>query len=303
MSDLLQIIVSIILALVPAILWGAFFYKKNPEDKKLLLLTFIIGALSVFPILIYKFFWNFFPWINAFRLAERYQDNLIPITSSLTLPISVLITFMIVGLIEESMKYFSVRMVDDDYFQSIDDAIEFFIVAALGFSFTENILYFYNIWLQEGAHNLILPFLFRSSFSTFAHILFSGIFGYYYGLAQFAKPILQEELLAKRSRITVWLHRLTSIKKERLFHEQKMFEGFFLAVFLHASFNIFLELNLIFMMVPFLIGGYHTLNHLFAKKNAHKDYQKLMIGKRTNPSRSGIFFKLTPLSIKEKIDE
>ncbi len=57
------------------------------------------------------------------------------------------------------------------------------------------------------------------------------------------------------------------------------------------------------MMVPFLIGGYHTLNHLFAKKNAHKDYQKLMVGSRTNPGRSGIFFKLTPLSIKEKIDE
>jgi RsiW-degrading membrane proteinase PrsW (M82 family) len=303
MSDILQIIGSIVLAIIPALMWGIFFYKKNPEDKKLLALTFFIGALSVFPILIYKFFWNFFPWINAFRLAEKFQDNLIPITTSLTLPISVLITFMIVGVIEESMKYFSVKMVDDDYFQSIDDAIEFFIVAALGFSFSENILYFYNIWINEGVHNLILPFLFRSSFSTFAHILFSGIFGYYYGIAQFAKPILQEELMAKRSKFTILLHKITSIKKERLFHEQKMTEGFLLAVFLHASFNIFLELNLIFMMIPFLIGGYHTLNHLFSKKNAHKNYQKLMVGKRTNPGHSGIFFKLTPISINEKINE
>lgn len=303
MSDLLQIIGSIILAIVPAILWGAFFYKKNPEDKKLLLLTFIIGSLAVFPILIYKFFWNFFPWINAFKLAERYQDHIIPITNSLTLPISVLITFMIVGIIEESMKYFSVKIVDDDSFQSIDDSIEFFIVAALGFAFTENILYFYNIWLQEGAHNLILPFLFRSSFSTFAHILFSGIFGYYYGIAQFAKPILQEELLAKRSKFIKLLHKLTSIKSEKLFHKQKMLEGFLLAVFLHASFNIFLELNLTFMIVPFLLIGYHTLNYLFAKKNSHKDYQKLLVGRRNNPSKSGIYFKLSPISITQANNE
>jgi RsiW-degrading membrane proteinase PrsW (M82 family) len=295
MFEYIEIIGSIILAFIPAILWGAFFYQKNPEDKKLLTLTFIIGALAVFPILIYKFFWNFFPWINAFRLAERYEESIIPIGTSLTLPISVIITFMIVGLIEESMKYFSVRMVDDDYIQSIDDAIAFFIVAALGFSFTENILYFYNIWIQEGGQNLIIPFIFRSSFSTFAHILFSGIFGYYYGLAQFAKPILQEELLANRSKFTVLLHRLTSIKKDRLFHRQKMIEGFLIAVILHAGFNVFLELNLTFMMIPFLVGGYYSLNYLFAKKNIHKDYKKLMEGRRNNPGNSGIYFKLTPI--------
>ena len=216
---------------------------------------------------------------------------------------SVLITFMLVGVIEESMKFFSVKMVDDDYFQSIDDAIEFFIVAALGFSFTENILYFYTIWIQEGAGNLVLPFLFRSSFSTFAHILFSGIFGYYYGLAQFAKPILQEELFSKRRLITVYLHKLTSIEKEKLFYKHKMIEGFLIAVLLHASFNIFLELNLTFMMIPFLIGGYYTLNHLFEKKNIHKDYKKLMVGKRNNPVSPQIYFKLTPIQVNQSSNE
>ena len=74
-------------------------------------------------------------------------------------------------------------------------------MAALGFAFTENILYFYNIWITKGVEDLFVSFLYRSSFSTFAHLLFSGVLGYYYGMAHFAKPILQEEMMKKRNLI------------------------------------------------------------------------------------------------------
>jgi len=297
MGGEIQILGSIGLALIPAILWGTFFYKKNPEDKRLLFLTFFLGALSVFPILLYKFSWTYFPWLNAFEFANRF-DHIIGF-AGIILPISVIITFMIVGVIEEVMKLLSVKLVDDDKFDSIDDSMEYFIVAALGFSFTENILYFYTIWNTMGTENLMIPFLFRSSFSTFAHIMFSGILGYYYGIAHFAKPILQDKIKSKRWHWTILLHKIFSFRRERLFYQEKLLEGFLIAIILHAVFNIFLEINLLYMLIPFLIGGYITLNILFAKKNSHKNYRLLLNGKRNHPStKSGIYFEMRPIKVK-----
>lgn len=280
MDQVVQIVGSIILACVPVMLWGHIFFRKSPENRKLTFLTFFVGALAVFPILIYKFLWNFFPWMNAFTFADGYSGDLLDFSSSLVLPLSVVITFMIVGLIEEVMKMISVKIVDNKQIMDVDDAIEFFILAALGFSFTENVLYFYNIWLGQGASNLLFPFLFRSSFSTFAHLLFSGVLGYYYGIAYFAKPILQEEIIKNRKHWTVFLHKIFNFRKVKMFHQERLLEGLIISIGLHAMFNIFLEMGLTFMIVPFLVGGYLTLNYLFSKKDNHKKYGRLLQNER-----------------------
>lgn len=266
---------SILLACMPAFLWGYIFFIKKPEDKKLTILTFLTGSLAVFPILFYKHLWEYFPWINAFNLADLFKEDRIGITMLINIPLSVIITFMIVGLIEETAKMIAVKIVDDGKFRSIDDAIEFFIIGALGFSFVENILYFYNIWSNYGTYEIFLPFLFRSSFSTFAHLVFSGILGYYYGIAYFSTPVYQEEVRQNRHPILKTLHKYTRIKGESLFHREKLLEGMLIAIGLHAIFNIFLEINLTILIAPFLIGGYITLNYLFAKKENHKKYGNL----------------------------
>lgn len=276
MGTTIQIIGSILLATIPAFIWGHIFYKKNPAKRSLVALTFTLGALAVFPILIYKFLWQFFPWINAFRLADNYQNDFIGLTNLTLVPLSVVITFMIVGIIEEIMKLMSVKLIDDDSFESIDDSIEFFIIAALGFSFTENILYFFNIWLTHGPSALFLPFLFRSSFSTLAHLIFSGILGYYYGIAHFATPIFQEEIRQNRHKIIQKLHDFLSIKRTRLFSEEHLLEGLLVSIGLHAIFNILLEVNWTFLIIPFLVGGYLALSYLFVKKENHKNYGRLL---------------------------
>ncbi len=296
MPQAVQIIGSIILAAIPAVIWGNIFYHKNPEKRKLTALTFIFGALAVFPILIYKFSWQLFPWMNAFKVADNYKDDIIGFSNVITLPLSIIITFMIVGFIEENMKFGSVKIVDDDDIKDIDDSIEFFILAALGFAFTENILYFYNIWVAEGPYNLLLPFLFRSSFSTFAHLLFSGMLGYYYGIAHFAGPILQEEIRSKNSFWSKIPRKILFFRREKLFYEQKLLEGLILAIGLHALFNIFLEMGLTFMIVPFLVCGYIALNYLFDLKENHKNYGKLLTYVRNHPHpKSNIFFKRFPV--------
>lgn len=274
MSVLTQIIGSILLAIVPAVIWGTIFFKKNPEEKKLTVLTFIAGALAVFPILLYKLSWDFFPWLNAFRYADLYQNDLIGLTGVAVIPLSVVISFMLVGLIEEVMKLTAVKVVDEGKIRTIDDSIEFFIIAALGFAFTENILYFYNIWQSYGVESLFVPFVLRSSFSTFAHILFSGVLGYYYGSAHFAKPLLEKELKKNRKHWTKALHKIFNIKKEKLFHEERLLEGLIISIGLHAIFNIFLELNWTFIIMPFLFGGYLALNYLLNKTENHKKLGK-----------------------------
>ncbi len=292
MNNAIQIIVSILLACVPALIWGYIYYKKHPEKRNTVILTFVVGALAVFPILFYKFLWQFFPWINAFKLADYYQNDIIGFSNLMIVPLSVIITFMFVGIIEEIMKMLSVKVADDDEIKNVDDAIEFFIIAALGFSFTENILYFYNIWVSQGISNLLLPFMFRSTFSTFAHLMFSGILGYYYGMAHFAKPILQEELKAKRKQWVQKIHNIFHFKKEGIFYKEVILEGLLISIGLHAIFNIILEMNLNFLIVPFLVGGYKTLDYLFKKKENHKEYGKVLAYVRNHPHpKTGVYFE------------
>jgi RsiW-degrading membrane proteinase PrsW (M82 family) len=194
----------------------------------------------------------------------------------------VIITFAFIGVIEEVMKMSVVHSVDDNRIRHVDDAIMFSIIAALGFAFTENILYFQNIWSSQGPDNLLIPFIFRALFSTFAHVLFSAMFGYYYGVAHFAKPLLQQELKDKQFTFWDWYYKIFHFKTAEFFHEEKMFQGLSLAVGLHAVYNIFLEMNWTFIMVPYLVGGYLFVSHLFKMKENHKRLDLLYERERNN---------------------
>lgn len=296
------------LALFPTAAWAYVFYKKQPEDRLHAMLTFAIGGLSVFPILLYQYLWKYFPNINVLTKAENYSNDYIGIDGLFLVPISVILTYMFVGVLEEVMKMSSVHAVDDHRIRHIDDAIMFAILAALGFSFTENIfVYFYDSYMSGGFEKLFFTFIIRSLFCTFGHILFSAIFGYYYGIAHFASPILQEELLAGRSRIWKWFHTIFKFKTKSLFHEEKMLEGLALAVGLHAFYNVSLKMEWYFMMVPYLVIGYVFVSHLFEMKENHKRYDLLLENQRNHefPSRrlaQGIT-KLLRLGRREKVPE
>ncbi|MFC1655887.1 PrsW family intramembrane metalloprotease [Patescibacteria group bacterium] len=267
--------ICVLLAFLPVIMWGYIFLKKHPEAKKLVIITFIAGMVSVAPLLAYKYLWQFFPWINAFIWTRNLNADILGLSSFMLIPLPILVTFMFVGVIEEVSKIISVRVVDNKAIRSIDDAIELCIVAALGFAFIENIIYFNNIAAVRGMDQLFFPFIFRSLFSTFAHVMFSGIFGYFYGVAHFAEPILKEELRNKRHPIMKLFHKIFHIRRPVLFHHEKIVEGFVIASLLHAFFNIFLEMEWAFMIIPFLAGGYATLVYLLKKKENLKKYGKL----------------------------
>jgi len=264
-----------LLAVVPALFWGFIFYKKHPENKLTSLHLFLSGSLAVAPLLAYKYLWQFFPWINAFLYTNTFRDDVIGFANVSIIPLDVLATFMLVGLIEEVTKFTAVKIIHHKKIHSITDAIEFFIIVALGFSFAENIIYFYNIMQVRGADSIFLPFIFRSLFSTFAHVMFSGVLGYYYGLACFADPVMKESYNREKwpliRKIATFLH----LDKIKIFHDEKITQGLLIAISLHALFNIFLEMNWTFLIIPFLTGGFILLSYLFENKRVVKSYAEI----------------------------
>lgn len=272
---LAKIIVCALLAAVPAVIWAYIFLKKRKEPLTTVFITFVAGMISVTPILLYKMSWRYFPELNLFDYFEQFQGDLFGFTNLVILPIGVLLSFLLVGMIEEYMKHVAVEATDQGKIRNIDDAIELSIVAALGFAFVENIMYFFYIWQYQGIDTLYLSFIFRSIFSTFAHILFSGIYGYYYGIAFFAEPIYQEEIKQKRGVIRRFFVKILTFNSSSLFAQEKVTQGLFYAVVLHALFNVMLEMNLTFFMVPFLVIGYAVLTYLFSLKKTHKEYKRV----------------------------
>jgi RsiW-degrading membrane proteinase PrsW (M82 family) len=271
-----KIILCFLLACVPAFIWGYIFYRKQPEPRKWVALTFIAGILSVVPIMLYKFAWEWFPNLNVFVYTDNLEQDLLGFSNLMYLPLGIVLAFMFVGVLEEYMKNIVVRTTDRKHLASIDDAIEFCIIAALGFAFVENIMYFFYIWSYQGFESLFVSFIFRSVFSTFAHILFSGMYGYFYGVAHFASPIWQEEIRANRHPIIRMMHKVFHLKSSTLFKEEKMLEGLLVAMGLHAIFNIALEVGWTFVIVPYLVLGYLLLSYLFDKKENHKRYNRFI---------------------------
>lgn len=272
----MELAISIVMAMIPAFIWAYIFYKKDEVYRPKAIQTFLFGIASVLPILIYKWSWNHLPGLNIFTYTNELRLDVFNFTDYLFLPLGTVFAFLFVGVIEEWMKMWVVRHADRGFFRNIDDAIEFSIISALGFAFIENILYFYFIWQLQGLDVLFVSFIFRSVFSTFAHILFSGVFGYFYGLAYFAEPIWSERQRTGRHPVVNFIHTVLHMKRNRVFAVEKMSEGLVMAVFLHAAFNILLELNLTFFMVPFLVVGYTYLDHLFKEKENLKAYGYLV---------------------------
>ena len=107
----------------------------------------------------------------------------ITLGTMLVVPISYILIFMTIGILEEYLKALIVRIkVPKKEIHFVSDAVEFSIVAGLGFAFIENISYLGEIYVVVGSGAMIKRFISRALFANFAHALFSGIFVYYYAV-------------------------------------------------------------------------------------------------------------------------
>jgi RsiW-degrading membrane proteinase PrsW (M82 family) len=92
--------------------------------------------------------------------------------------------YLLIWILEEISKYFNFLQTSYLHISNIKDWILYSVFVALGFSFIENILYFYNIYQNLWfSRELVITYFLRSIFSVFVHIFASFIIWYYFSKA------------------------------------------------------------------------------------------------------------------------
>ena len=162
--------------------------------------------------------------------------------------------------------YFMPRVIR---FKSIDDAISLAIIAAIWFSFVENLIYFWFKWesieaalwinsfFQAWAWEIIkfLGFVFiRVSVVTMIHVLCSWVFWYHFWLAHFAKPELIQEMRDWRThKVLDYLHAKLKISNDNLFVIEQLIKALWISILLHWIYDLVVQINLTLFWIPLII--------------------------------------------------
>ena len=313
-TERMATILATLVAIIPAVIWCLLFLQKHRKRLSVVLLTFFAGMLSTAPILFYDYVvrsgyeLHFF----LFRITPEHfmRSSKTFVTQSLTGQMGVvstsvavtIVSFILVGVIEEWSKHWVIRKSDRNYFKSIDDVMQLSIIAAIGFAFAENIInpnYFiafvkdYLVVPSSPQWGVFLGSVFgRSVITNMVHITCSGVLGYHYGLAFFAQPLLEEDRAhGRRHRFLVFMQRLLQVRRATLFRDGKMFTGLLYAIVLHSTFDFLVSVPEVLpghpstigqlfgytgplaginvVMLPailYVFGGWFLLMHLFHKK-------------------------------------
>ncbi|RKQ37681.1 glutamic-type intramembrane protease PrsW [Oceanobacillus halophilus] len=144
--------------LAPAFALLSYFYLKDrvTEPLSLIVKTFLLGALLVFPIM----------FIQYALSTENITNN------------EFIHSFLYIAFLEEFFKWF-IFMFSIYYHSEFDDhydGIVYAVSISLGFASVENILYL----LTNGIEYAFL----RGFFPVSSHALFGVIMGYYFGRAK-----------------------------------------------------------------------------------------------------------------------
>lgn len=255
-----QLGIVIFLATLPAIIWSIVIFKGRKSSKGPLFLAFFLGTLTVTPIMFLDYLWEIFPAFDIYAIINKNFTEV---------HIVALLTLLTVGIVEELVKSGVVRIIDKTKIgiNTINDALKYSILAGLGFAFTENIFYFYFIWQASGIYGLLFPLVFRSVFTVCAHMIFSGIYGYYFGVAKFANPILEQKLwLGEKSRGSQFLSKLLGTDEAEAYKELTRLKGLGIVMTLHAAFNFFLEFAMLLPVIAIVFAGFLYLLYLMAHK-------------------------------------
>lgn len=272
---MLKSIIVFIIAIIPAIIWLYLFLGKHRTNKWLVAFVFIGGMIAAKLILIYQGYWD--STINLIFVKVDlvdFRSNIEGIIVNTLL--STFVIFLGVGVMEEYLKFWIMRLIGNRFFKSINDVIELAIISALGFAFLENIVYFSQHWGQLSTGNFFAFAIMRVTIVTMVHMLCSGILGYYYGMAFFASPMLKIQYMKKVSHpIIQFFKKILHLKGSRIYHDEMFVIGMVLSMVVHALYDFLLTIKLSLLGIPMVIpvmflyffGGFWFLDKLFRKKD------------------------------------
>lgn len=158
---------TIAIALAPVVIILLFIYFKDKWEKepfKLLFWTFILGCLTVIPVL---FIETFIGNLKAnFYLSHRMS--------------AIYDAFFVAGFTEEAFKFLAFYLLiwRNKHFNEKFDGIVYAVFISLGFAAVENIMYVSNYGISNG--------LTRAFTAVPAHALFGVSMGYYFAFSKFS---------------------------------------------------------------------------------------------------------------------
>lgn len=166
------LVTGVILAVIPAAIWLAFFYRRDrlePEPKQLVFRLFLLGALVAGGIGI--------PVVNAWFAVPEWLSSS-PVWAQL------LGGWLIVGCVQEFLVYAAVRFSVYEHveFDEETDGVVYATAAGIGYATVLNVVFVVNsggVALGSGSMRIVL--------TTLAHAAFAGIVGYFLGRQKFEK--------------------------------------------------------------------------------------------------------------------
>lgn len=172
--DLVGLVLSSILALVPAIVYVTFILwldRYEHEPASLLFFAFFWGAVVA---IVFSYIFNS---LVAAGLASVIGDGAAEATSS----------FLAAPPIEEGFKavaLFILVLLFRDEFDNTLDGIVYGSIVGIGFAMTENIVYFGRMYAEGGLRDLALIVVLRAVLGGFGHALYTGTLGAAVGFAR-----------------------------------------------------------------------------------------------------------------------
>lgn len=323
-EELFATAMAAIVAMVPVVIWCKLFLSYHKQRLSYVSLAFFAGMLSTAPILFYHELMtrsiqlNFFLFkitplsfgssSNAFVRNTLLSGSVGKTTTAVVL--TTLITYMIVGVIEEISKYWVLRHSSTSFFRSIDDVMQLAIIVAIGFAFAENLInptYFVgfvrNYLLRPETPMwgvFIGNVVGRAVLTNMVHILSTGVLGYFFGLAFFASPLLRDQFAQGNVHpIINAVRKLLDLRTEAVYGKFQMIVGLSASIILHGLFDFTVTLpdvlpgnpatigallgadehsflnGIAITLVPavlYVVGGLWLLVYLFARKEDMKEF-------------------------------
>jgi len=164
------LVVGIVLALVPAIIWLAIFYAQDvrePEPKRLVLGVFVLGALL------------------AQAVGKPVTEDLFQVSQWMATAgalFHILAAILIIGFVEMFLVYAAVRysVYGSPEFDERVDGVIYGTAAALGYATALNV----GFVVQSGGVNLVAGVI-RITVTALALASFGGLVGYFLGRCKF----------------------------------------------------------------------------------------------------------------------
>jgi RsiW-degrading membrane proteinase PrsW (M82 family) len=270
----------IALATLPSLFWFLFWWFKDnqKEPRWVILLAIIGGILSALVLFPFRYSFGNINWIFLILIA---------------------------AVSEEILKSLAEVVVVEKYYNKFDQVIDGIIYAvsvAMGFALVENIVYLLEIGKEEGiTANFWLTYSVRSIVTTFAHGIFTSIFGFAYALAYLlpdevipaeyqSRPFRLSKKIVPKKRyhfIAVWHVFSLHILFAHLFKEQVstnkhtsnqlILEGIMSAIYVHFLFNLLVKLEIGGKDFSFLLpGAMLILGWAIVSKFAMRRYKKII---------------------------